>query len=138
MNIKDCIDFANEVKLCFLATVENDQPRVRALNFWYADETGFYLQTGNMKVFYHQLIKNPKTELCFFKKNTYTMLRITGKVEFLDDYAIKERVLNDRPFLRQFGTTAESPELIIFRIAHGEANFWTSETNLKPKEIINF
>ena len=66
------------------------------------------------------------------------MLRISGKVEFLNDIVLKEKVLNDRPFLKSFGLTIESPGLIIFRIAHGEAHFWTMQNNLKPKEFIQF
>ena len=53
------------------------------------------------------------------------MLRVEGEVEFVSDKPLKERALNDRPFLKNFGLTAESPELIIFRIAHGKAHFWT-------------
>jgi pyridoxamine 5'-phosphate oxidase len=142
MNIKNCIDFANEVKLCFLATNENDQPRVRALGFWYADESGFYFQTGAIKQFYGQLLKNPKTEVCFYKQNgqdkTGTTLRIAGEVEFLDDKALKEKVMAERPFLAQFGLNADSPDLIIFKIPHGQAHFWTMADNLKPKNIIEF
>jgi uncharacterized pyridoxamine 5'-phosphate oxidase family protein len=66
------------------------------------------------------------------------MLRITGEVEFVEDAKLKERVLNDRPFLKSFGLTFDSPGLIIFRIAHGKAHFWTMDSNLKPKEIIEF
>jgi pyridoxamine 5'-phosphate oxidase len=140
MDINDCIKFANEVKLCFLATVESDQPRVRALGFWFADETGFYFQTGDLKQFYRQLKINPKTELCFYKHEnpTGTMLRIAGKVEFIDDVKLKEKVLQERPFLKSFGLTINSPGLIIFRVSHGEAHFWTMENNLKPKDIIAF
>jgi pyridoxamine 5'-phosphate oxidase len=39
MNINDCIRFTNENPICYLATAENDQPRVRVLGFWFADET---------------------------------------------------------------------------------------------------
>jgi len=142
MDIKTCIDFANEVKLCFLATVEDGQPRVRALGFWYADESGFYFQTGAVKAFYRQLIKNPKTEVCFYKHNgqdkTGTTLRIAGEVEFLNDRSLKEKVMAERPFLAGFGLNADSPDLIIFRITHGRAHFWTMADNLKPKEIIEF
>jgi uncharacterized pyridoxamine 5'-phosphate oxidase family protein len=67
-----------------------------------------------------------------------TMLRISGAIEFVDDIKLKEKVLVDRPFLKSFGLTAQSPDLIIFRIAHGKAHFWTMENNLKPKEIIEF
>jgi uncharacterized pyridoxamine 5'-phosphate oxidase family protein len=140
MDIKECIQFANENPLCFLATTEGNQPRVRALGFWFADETGFYLQTGEVKEVYRQLKKNPKTELCFYhhEGTIGKMLRIAGEVEFMEDRALKERVLRERPFLKSFGLTVDSPGLIIFRIAHGKAHFWTMEDNLKPKVFIEF
>jgi len=140
MNIQDCIKFTNENPVCYLATVEGDQPRVRALGFWFANETGFYFQTATVKEFPHQLLRNPKTEVCFFHHEGMigTMLRIAGEVEILHDPELNEKAMNDRPFLRNFGLTAESPELFIFRIAHGQAHFWTMENNLKPKEFIQF
>lgn len=140
MKIQDFIKFTNENPICYLATVEDDQPRVRALGFWFADESGFYFQTGAVKEFYLQLKKNPKTEVCFYKQEGMigTMLRISGKVDFIDDIKLKEKVLKDRPFLKEFGLTIESPGLIIFRISHGQAFFWTMQNNLKPKEIIEF
>jgi len=140
MNISDCIQFTNANPVCYLATAEGDQPRVRALGFWFADETGFYFQTGDKKDFYRHLIRNPKTEICFYHPDGKigTMLRIAGEVEFLNDRQLKERVMLDRPFLKSFGLTIDNPGLIIFRIAHGKAHFWTMEKNLKPKEIIEF
>ncbi len=45
MNLQDCITFANENKRCYLATVEDDQPRVRPMGLWFADEKGFYFQS---------------------------------------------------------------------------------------------
>lgn len=140
MNIHDCIKFANENPICFLATADKDQPRVRALGFWFADETGFYFQTSTVKEFTQQLEKNKKTEVCFYKHSGMigTMLRLAGEVEFVNDIKLKERVMEDRPFLKSFGLTIQSPELIIFRLSHGEAHFWKMETNMKPKEIIEF
>ncbi|MBN1413924.1 MAG: pyridoxamine 5'-phosphate oxidase family protein [Bacteroidales bacterium] len=140
MKITDCIQFANANPLCYLATNESDQPHVRALRFWFADESGFYFQTGGMKDLYKQLVKNPKVEACFYhhEGTIGTMLRISGEVEFLNDRQLKERVMHERPFLKNFGLTADSPGLIIFRIAHGRAHFWTMENNLKPKEYIIF
>ncbi len=140
MNIQDCIKFANENPICFLATAEKDQPRVRALGFWFAEESGFYFQTSTIKEFAHQLEINKKAEVCFYKHAGMigTMLRIAGEVEFVNDIKLKERVLEDRPFLKSFGLTIQSPELIIFRITHGEAHFWKMENNLKPKEVIKF
>jgi pyridoxamine 5'-phosphate oxidase len=140
MNKQACIDFANKIPICYLATTEGDQPRVRALGFWFADETGFYFQTGDVKALYDQLKINPKVEVCFYKheNSTGTMLRVSGEIEFIDDKKLKEKVLIDRPFLKSFGLTIDNPGLIIFRIANGHAHFWTMENNLKPKGFINF
>jgi pyridoxamine 5'-phosphate oxidase len=139
-DIKACIEFANANKVCYLATVEGDQPRVRALGFWYADGTGFYFQIGAVKAMYGQLRKNPKVEACFYdnKSPIGTMLRVAGKVEFVDDRAVKERAMKDRPFLKDMGLNADSPGLIVFRIAHGQAHYWTMADNLKAKEPIGF
>lgn len=140
MNLQHCIKFANENPVCSLATVENDQPRVRIVGLWFADETGFYFQTGAIKEFYKQLVKNPKTEVGFYnnENKNCSVLRISGSVEFVNDLQLKEKVLEDRPFLKEFGLTADSPRLVIFRITHGQANLWTMENNLKPKDVINF
>ena len=139
--IQDCIKFTNENPFCYLATVEGDQPRVRAMGFWFADETGFYFQTATMKEIPQQIKKNPKIEVCFYKpenNNMGLMLRIAGKSEILDDKLLKERAIKERPFLKSFGLTSDSPELVLFRVAHGQAHFWTMENNLKPREIIVF
>ena len=140
MDLKECYKFAVENPLCSLATMDGDQPRVRIMLLDAADETGFYFQTGSVKPMYAQLVKNPKAEVCFYKQEGMigTMLRIAGKVEFVDDKSLKEKVLEERQFLKDFGLTADSPGLIIFKIAHGQAHFWTMENNLKPKEMIEF
>jgi pyridoxamine 5'-phosphate oxidase len=139
-SIKDCIEFANANKLCFLATNENDQPRVRAMGCWFADETGFYFQTGAIKELYKHITDNPKVEACYYKTGPMNgiTLRVAGQIEFVNDRKYKEKVLSDRPFLKDMGLTPDSKGLIIFKIAHGEAHFWTMENNLKPKEMIEF
>lgn len=140
MTIQDCIKFTNENPFCSLATIDNGQPRVRIVAFWFADETGFYFQTGAIKDMAKQLKINPKMEACFYKPDDKmgTMLRIDGEVEFIDDLKLKERAIADRPFLKKFGLTADSPRLLVFRLSHGQAYFWTEEKNLLPKEYIEF
>jgi pyridoxamine 5'-phosphate oxidase len=49
MDFKEYVDFANENKTSYLATAEGDQPRVRCLGMWFADETGFYFQAQSVK-----------------------------------------------------------------------------------------
>jgi pyridoxamine 5'-phosphate oxidase len=140
MDFKDCVKFANETPVCYLATMDGDQPRVRALGFWFANDKGFYFQIGAMKDMYGQLQANRKVEACFWKPGeaSGTMMRVAGEVEFLDDLKLKKKVLEDRPFLKEFGMTFDHPGLIIFRIAKGEAYFWDMKTNFEPKKFIKF
>jgi len=46
----------HENPICHLATVENDQLRVRIIWFRFADETGFYFQTDLIKAMCNQLL----------------------------------------------------------------------------------
>jgi pyridoxamine 5'-phosphate oxidase len=140
MKFTDCVALANENPVAWFATSDGDQPRVRALAIWFADENGFYFQIGGMKDINRQLLKNQKVEVAFHKPGEAggTVLRVTGTVEFLNDVGLKEKVLADRPFLKQFGLTADHPDLVIFRISKGEAFFWSFETNLEPKKLISF
>jgi uncharacterized pyridoxamine 5'-phosphate oxidase family protein len=140
MSFEECVKFANENPVTYIATTEGDQPRVRAFLMWFADKTGFYFQTGTIKETVKQLKANPKTEACFFnsKNPGGVMMRVTGKVEFIDDIDLKRKVIDNRPFLKAWGFTPEDPKLVLFRIAKGEACFWSRETNFEPKKIIKF
>ena len=138
MDITDCVKFANENPVTFIATVEGDQPRVRAFAMWFADNTGFYYHTGTPKSVYQQLRKNPKAELCFYApgaQDAGRMMRVTGMVEFLDDKSLEERLYKDRPWVKDLLKSApKDARLAMFRIAHGEAYFWTIENNMREQE----
>jgi len=136
MNIKDCVNFANENKACYLATVEGDQPRLRALGMWYADETGFYFQSQSTKAMCQQLEKNPKVEAYYCTKDFNKVMRVTGKVKFITDPEIRTRCIEERPFVKNFGITEpDNPLLAVFQVYTGEAYFWTMSDSMKEAEI---
>ena len=140
MDIQECVKFATEQGVAFLATDDKGQPRVRPLGMWFADETGFYFQAWYTKAVCKQLQNNNKVELCFYRPgpdgSPGKMLRVSGKVEFLDDPNLKTRVLKDRPFLKNMGLDSPNdPRLAIFRVRQGEAYFWTIEFSGRESEI---
>jgi pyridoxamine 5'-phosphate oxidase len=136
MDFKDCVKFANENNICYLATVDGDQPRVRALRMWYADETGFYFQAQSVKAMCHQLEKNPKVEAYFLSKDTRRALRVAGKVRFINDEKIRARCLAERPYIKDFGITGPGdPLLSVFHLYTGEAYFWTRAESMKEAGI---
>jgi pyridoxamine 5'-phosphate oxidase len=140
MELDDYIKFANENPISYLATADSDQPRVRGLLLWFADKTGLYYNIGAMKEVYKQLKAHPKVEVCFFNSKSKSMdqMRVTGQVEFLNDLDLKKKLVEARPFLKQWGLTPESSNLILFRVAKCKAYLWTIETNTQPKQYISF
>lgn len=134
MTTQECIKFATEHPVCYLATLDGDQPRVRAFLLWRANEDGFYFETFSPKDVYEQLKTNAKVEICFFNNESDLVkaktMRLTGEVEFLGDPDLKKQLLEDRPFLQD-----AEPVLELFRVHSGEAFFWTMADVLKEKEI---
>ncbi len=136
MSLKEYAAFANENRTCYLATVEGDQPRVRALGMWYADETGFYFQAQSVKAMIKQLQKNPKVEVYFNAKDFSKVMRVSGKVKFIDDLKVREKCIQERPFVKNFGiTTPDNPLLAVFHLYTGEAYFWTMGDSMKEDKI---
>jgi uncharacterized pyridoxamine 5'-phosphate oxidase family protein len=144
MNFQDCIIFANKIKDCSMATVENGEPRVRMMGLWFAKEDGFYFQAWAFKDLYKQLKEDFRTEICFHSKDKeipYTMMRVRGEVEFLEDAALKEKVLQDRQFLKNLGAKGpDDPNLVIFCVRHGQISLWPKkkEGEYPGMEMINF
>lgn len=136
MDFKDCVKFANDNKTCYLATAEGDQPRVRCLGMWYADDTGFWFQGQTVKAFYKQLEKNPKVEIYFNAKDFSKIMRVTGKAKIITDNNIRTRCIEERPFLKNMGiTSADNPLLAIFQVYTGEAYFWTMADSMKEASL---
>jgi pyridoxamine 5'-phosphate oxidase len=46
MDFSDCIRFANENPVTYIATADGDQPRVRAFAMWFADMTPVFTTTS--------------------------------------------------------------------------------------------
>ena len=140
MNFKDCIEFANANPICFFATADGNQPRVRPLGMWFADDKGFVYQTETVKAIYKQLKDNHRVEICFQGKegtpSAGKVMRVAGQVKFLDDLSLKKKVLEERPFLKSYGfDKPEDPRLVVFSVHKGEAYFWTMADNMKESEI---
>ena len=139
MDFQDCVKLANQSKLAYFTTADGDQPRVRPIGLWFADDHGFYFQTEANKAFYLQIKANKKVGVCFYGpqcgSDLGTVVRVAGEVELVDDPSLKARVLQDRPFLKAMGIDKpEHPLLGVFCVSNGEAFFWTMQDNMKESE----
>ena len=136
MSLEEYAKFANENPACYLATTEGDQPRVRAMGMWYADETGFYFQTQSNKALYKQIQENEKVEVYFCTPDFSRIMRVSGRVENIEDLEIRRKCIEDRPFIKDMGITDPGdPLLAVFHIFTGEAYFWTRADSMKEADI---
>ena len=142
MTKKDVIEAINENPVFYLATVEGEQPRVRGMLMYHADEQQILFHTAITKDLYPQLIKQPQTELCFNANGV--QIRISGKVEAVDDNALKDQIANDptRAFLNPWRKSISVEEFhrnfAVFRLTKGHITLWTMDRNLLPKVEFEF
>jgi uncharacterized pyridoxamine 5'-phosphate oxidase family protein len=96
---EDILSFINQNPLCFVATDDGGQPRVRGIMIFRADINGIIISTAKNKDFFCQLKANPKTELCFYHEKI--QIRITGTASDIDDnLTLKQEIIAARPFLQ--------------------------------------
>jgi pyridoxamine 5'-phosphate oxidase len=139
MDMQEYIDFANQHPVCFLATMDGDQPRVRTVLLVKADEDGFYFDLMSPKQMVKQIQVNPRSEVCFYNNAADLMqarqMRVTGTMELVEDDAFIQKVAKDRSFLDQLAGQPTAPLTMIFRLCHGEARFWTMPDILKEDRL---
>jgi pyridoxamine 5'-phosphate oxidase len=139
MTKEEMFALMNANPVVHLATVEGDQPRVRAVFMYRADADGIVFHTGTNKDLYRQIEANPKVELCFNDPKSNVQVRVAGTLEQVKDHAYKDEVANHptRGFIRAWSAAGLLKDFyndfIVYRLAHGTAVVWTFETNFAPK-----
>jgi len=98
-DMKTVYDFLKQCKTYYLATIENDQPRVRPFGTIDLFENKLYIQTGKVKNVSKQIAKNPKIEICAFNGNSW--IRIQAKAINDDRIQAKQHMLDNYPELQQ-------------------------------------
>lgn len=140
MTKTEILEAINKNPAFFLATCEDNQPHVRGMLLYKADENGIFFHTGDFKQVYSQIMKNPNVELCFNCQGT--QIRISGKLELVDDNNLKDEIYNhpSRKFVRDWKDKNLFKdfykELIVFVLKNGRATTWTMADNFSEKTYI--
>lgn len=142
MNKQDVLKLINENPVFHLATVEGDQPRVRAMLIYRADEDGIIFHTGSMRDVYRQIEANPKVELCFNDHERGIQVRVWGKLEQITDHTFKDEIYRHpsraflKPWRERISLDDFHEQLIVYVLRKGSAVWWTMARNFAPKEPI--
>ena len=94
-------NFLKENPIFFVATMDGNQPRVRPFGVVALFEGKLYLQTGNVKAVFKQMMANPKIELCATSKDGATWLRVAAEVALDPRVEARRQMLDENPTLRR-------------------------------------
>ena len=126
----------------FLATADGNEPRVRGMLLYKADDSGIFFHTGPFKDVHKQMVRNPNVQLCFYDAAKNIQLMVRGKAEIVNDDKLKEEISNHptRGFMQSWKAGKTKQEFLdlfsVFVIKKAKANVWTFQSNFAPKEDI--
>ena len=143
MTTQELFDFMNQTVAFTLATVDGEEPRVRTMMLYKADETGIVFHTGPFKEVYGQIMRNPNAQLCFYDPAQGLQVRVRGALEMVSTPELKQEIAShpSRAFMQAWKARCATEEEFyamfdVFRLRGGIANVWTFQTNFAPKEDI--
>ena len=104
-----------EAKFPFLASMDQDQPRLRPVSPVRVDH--FTVYVANLKIYHKtkEIAANPKVEMCYMAAN-HDQVRITGVAELVEDRETMSSIWDTNPLLRKYLGSVDHPNLIIYRI----------------------
>ena len=128
--MKEVQEFLKECGVYYLATVEDDQPRVRPFGTAEIFEDRLYIQTGKKKDVYKQIENNNKVEICAFKDGKW--IRISGTLIPDDRVEAKKDMLDKNPSLRGMYNENDDNTIVLY---FDKAKAVISSFTDAPKEI---
>lgn len=136
MTSQEIFELISKQPMFHLATMDGDQPRVRGMMLFRADERGIVFHTASTKDVYRQIKANPKAEMCFSCGDV--QVRVTGVLEQNDDPALREEIFAhpSRKFLHAWKEKGIDGLLQVFVMKDCTAVTWTMATNFEPKEPV--
>ena len=120
--MKEVYEFLKDSKVFYLATVDNDKPRVRpfgALNI-YNDK--LYIQTGKVKDVSKQMSINPNIEISAMNNGKW--IRVEAKVVSDDSLDAKISMLDNNPELKSM-YKAEDPNTEVLYLTDVKATIYS-------------
>lgn len=107
----------DEYRVVYLATSENNQPRVRPVTLVYLDSR-FYILTGTGDAKVKQIAGNPMVELCLpldGGENT-GYVRMSGRAVIINEMKIKEKVAANVDYFNTYWKDAGDTDYTLLEI----------------------
>ena len=110
--MKETYEFLKKCNVFYIATIDNDKPRVRPFGAVNIFEDKLYLQTGKVKNVFKQIELNNHVEICGYSDGRW--IRI--ETELIDDDRIeaKKSMLDNNPELRSMYNEEDNNTKVLY------------------------
>lgn len=99
-----------------LASQDGERVSTRVFQFLFAEGNKVYFCTSSEKPVYTQLQANPHVSFCTYPQNYTPVLSVNGKAVFVEDIALKTKVLAENPLIKDIYKTPDNPIFKVFYI----------------------
>ena len=111
--MQEVYEFLKKCGVYYLATVDNDMPRVRPFGTVNIFEGKLYIQTGKKKPVSKQIEANNNVEICAFNGSEW--IRVAGTLVSDDRVEAKQDMLDKYPELQgMYSATDDNTEVLYF------------------------
>lgn len=121
-NMKEVQAYLKGCGAFFIATVDGDQPRVRAFGVSEIIDGRLYIMTGKVKDVFKQMAANGKFEICALKPSGSEWMRVSGTLVNDETLSVKETFLERNPSLKAM-YKADDDNMAVLYITNGVARF---------------
>ena len=128
--MEEVYEFLKNVGTFFIATEEENQPRVRPFGVVNIYDGKLYIQTGRKKNVAKQIAINPAVEICAVKDGKW--IRVSGELIDDDRVEAKKSMLDAHPELRKIGydENDKNTEVLYFTNATATISSFTEEPKI--------
>ena len=133
-NMQEVQAYLKECGAFFIATADEDQPRVRPFGVSEIIDGRLYIMTGKVKRIYKQIAKNGKFEICALKPSGSEWMRLSGTLVNDETLSVKEEFLNRNEGLKSM-YKADDGNMAVLYITNATACF---SSFTEPDRMVSF
>lgn len=125
-------EFLQKAHVFYVATMEDDQPRVRPFGIAHIIDGKLCVMTGKKKPVSKQIAANPKVEVCACVETKW--VRIAGELVEDDSMETRQKMLDAYPFMKKtYAADDGNMQLLYFKNATATFDSFSGE-----HEVIEF
>jgi len=132
MSYDDILKFVTQNPVCTLATCAKNQPHNRAFLTNIINDK-IYFTTSSHKNVGKEILENRTIELCYLASDFSKMLRIEAKVLIDTDIKLKQKMIDEKEYLKDFKANDET--FILFTLEEAKAKFWMLSDNMNEDKL---